>query len=245
MDRSMDEDCVGPLVAKTLDGFLAAMSGAVVYDPKDAASGLVGLLAHDFADEPIHGGDSALDLAATENLRPMDIPSCQVGPGAFAKVLVLNAHGPVGSGRQSWMFPASGLDAGLFVRGNDIVVRAKRGAFPNPFVQIEDRTGLGRKVGIAREDPASMLPRAEGIAAEPPPQGGAANLGNQTLSNHVLSDLRDREPRQGKAEAVRKLTGEGFNLNDEAGGKSGPCARPEVAPQGRVVAPDRSACAIC
>ena len=64
----MNEDGVGPLVAKTLDGFLAAMSGAVVHDPKDAASGLVGLLAHDFTDEPIHGSDSTLDFAATEDL---------------------------------------------------------------------------------------------------------------------------------------------------------------------------------
>jgi hypothetical protein len=45
VNRSMDEDGVGPLVAKTLDGFLAAMSGAVVHDPKDTVSGLVGLLA--------------------------------------------------------------------------------------------------------------------------------------------------------------------------------------------------------
>lgn len=90
-----------------------------------------------------------------------------------------------------------------------------------------------------------MLPRTERITAEPSPQSRAANVGDETLSDHVLADLRDREPGQWKAETVREFTGQGFNLNDEAGGKSGPCARPEVAPQGRVVAPDRSACAIC
>ena len=141
------------------------------------------------------------------------------------------------------MFPASGLNAGFLVGGNDIVVRTKRRAFPNAFVQIEDRTSLGRKVGIAREDPASMLPRPERIAAEPSPQRGTANLRNETLSNDVLADLRDREPGQGKTETVRKFTSEGFNLNDEAGGKSGPCARPEAAPPGRAVAPGRTACA--
>jgi hypothetical protein len=110
------------------------MSGAVVHDPKDAASGLVGLLAHDFANEPIHGSDSGLDFAATENLRSMNIPGGQIGPGTFAKVLVLYAHGPGGSRWQSGMFPAASLNAGLFVRGNDIVVSAKRGTFPNAFV---------------------------------------------------------------------------------------------------------------
>ena len=130
----MDEDCVGPLVAKTLDGFLAAMSGAVVHDPKDAASGLVGLWAHDFADEPIHGSDSALDFAATENLRPMDIPSRQVGPGALAKVLVLDAHGAVGSRRQSRVFAAAGLNAGFLVRRNDVVIDAQWSALPSALV---------------------------------------------------------------------------------------------------------------
>jgi hypothetical protein len=74
------------------------------------------------------------------------------------------------------MFPASGLSAGLLVRGNDIVVRAKRIAFPNAFVRIEDRIGFGRKVGTAGKNPASMLPRAEGIAAKPPPQDSIAKF---------------------------------------------------------------------
>ena len=134
------------------------------------------------------------------------------------------------------MFAAAGLNTGFFVRGNDVVITAQRSALPNALVQIEEGAGLGSKVGITREDPTPMLPRAERITAEPSPQSGATNLGNETLRNHVLADLRDREPGQGKAEAMRKLTSESLNLNDEAGGKSGPGARPEVAPQGRVVA---------
>ena len=38
VDWSVDEDCIRPLVAQTLDGFLATMSGTVVHDPKDTAS---------------------------------------------------------------------------------------------------------------------------------------------------------------------------------------------------------------
>src|SRR6266478_2000017 len=85
------------------------MSRAVVHNPKDAASGPVGLLVHDFADEAIHRSNSSLYFTAAENLGPMDIPSCQVGPSALAKVLVLDANGTVGSGRQGWLFPAAGL----------------------------------------------------------------------------------------------------------------------------------------
>ena len=112
------------------------------------------------------------------------------------------------------MFSAAGLNAGLFVCGKDVVVRAKRGAFPHAFIQIQDESGFTRKVRIAREDPASMLPRAESIAAEPAPQRGATNLRDQALRNDMLPDLLDREPGQGKPETVRKFTGERLNLND-------------------------------
>ena len=73
-----------------------------------------------------------------------------------------------------------------------------------------------------------MLPRPERVGAEPTPQSGAADFGDQTLSNHVLPDLLDGEARQGQPEAVGEFAGQGLNLNDEAGGKSGLYVRPEV-----------------
>ena len=98
VDRSVDEDRVGPFGAEAVDGFLATMSGAVVHNPEDAASGLVGLLVHDFADEALHRSHPILDFAAAEDLGAMDVPSSQVGPGTFAKVLVLDPVGRFGAG---------------------------------------------------------------------------------------------------------------------------------------------------
>jgi hypothetical protein len=40
-----------------------------------------------------------------------------------------------------------------------------------------------------------MLPRAQGIAAEPAPQRSSADLGHEALRNHVLPDLLNRKPR--------------------------------------------------
>jgi hypothetical protein len=88
VDRSVDEDGVGPFDAEAADSFLAPMSGAVVHDPEDAASGLVRLLAHHFIDQAIYRCNAVLDLAAAEDLGAMDIPSSQVGPGTAAKILV-------------------------------------------------------------------------------------------------------------------------------------------------------------
>ena len=59
----MDEDRVGPFGAEAVDGLLATMSGAVVHDPEDAASGFVGLLVHDFTDEALCGSHAILDSA--------------------------------------------------------------------------------------------------------------------------------------------------------------------------------------
>ena len=221
------------------------MGGTVIHDPKDTASGFVRLLAHDFGDKPIHRGDAALDFAAAEDFGAMDIPGCQVGPSAFAEIFMLDTCRAVGCGRQRRLFPAAGLNTRLFVRGDDVIIRAKFGAVPDAFIEIEDRPGFVGEVRIAGEDPASMLPGAKSIAAEPAPQGGAADLGDQALRNHALTDLLDRETGQGKSKAVRKFAGQCLNLNDEAGGKSGPYARLEAAPQDPGGGPERTASATC
>jgi hypothetical protein len=54
----------------------------------------------------------------------MDIPGCQVGPGSCTEVRMLNARRTVGCWRQGWLFPAAGLNTRLFVRGDDVIIRA-------------------------------------------------------------------------------------------------------------------------
>ena len=68
---------------------------------------------------------------------------------------------------------------------------------------------------------------------------------DQTLRNNVLADFLNREPRQWEPEGMRKLAGERLNLNDETGGKSGPYARLEAAPQGQAIGQRRIAYASC
>src|ERR1022692_3399351 len=170
------------------------MSGAVVHDPEDAASGLVGLLVHDFIDETPYRRHPVLDFAAAEDLGAVNIPGSQVGPGTFAKVLMLDCGGTVRRGRQRRLLSASSLNTRLLVRRDHEVISAQWSALPNALVKVEDGTGFASKVGITREDPASMLPGAESVGAEPTPQGGAADFRDETLRNHVLADLLDGEP---------------------------------------------------
>jgi hypothetical protein len=99
---------------------------------------------------------------------------------------VLYSGRAVRSGWQSRLFPATGPTARLLVRRDDEFIMSQRSAFPNAVVEIEDGVGFGRKVGIAPQDPASRLPGAKAIPAEPAPQGGAADLGHETLQDHLL-----------------------------------------------------------
>ena len=137
------------------------------------------------------------------------------------------------------------LNPSLLISGEHKIFGTKRLSLPETLVEIEDRTGLFRKQGITRKDPASIPPRTDGVFAEPAPNGSSADLGHQSLFENFLADVSDREARQGQARAMGQFTSESFYLNDEPGGKSGPYARRGVRPRGRANEPGRTACATC
>ena len=245
VNRCVDQDGVGPLRLQSVLGLLTAMGRAGIHDPEDTMRGFIGFLAHDLPDESIHRSNACFAFTTAEEFGAVDVPSGQVSPGALPKVLVLDSHGAIGSGRQGWLFPASSLDAGLFVRRDHEIIRVQGSALPNVFIEIENQTGLDSKMRIAREDPTAMLPGTKSIAAEPAPQRCAADLSYQALGDHMLADFSDGEPGQGEAQAVRQFTGECFYLDDESGGKSGLCACLEVRSQALASGPSKIACAIC
>jgi hypothetical protein len=141
------------------------MSRAVVHGPKDATSRFIRLLAHDFAHKPIHGSNSTFDFTAAEDSCSMDIPSCQIGPGSQAEVLMLEGRGAIGRRRQGRLFSAAGLNTGLFVCADDVIIGTQWSALPDALVKIEDRSGFASKVRIAGLDPASMFPGAKGVSS--------------------------------------------------------------------------------
>ena len=119
------------------------------------------------------------------------------------------------------MSPAPSLSAGILIPGDNEVIRAQGSALPNALLEVDNQTSLGRKMRIAGKNPTAMLPGTKGIAAEPAPQGGASELREKALRDHMLADSSDREPGQGYAEATRQRTGECPYLDDETEGKSG------------------------
>jgi hypothetical protein len=99
----------------------------------------------------------------------MDVPSRQIGPGAFSEVLMLYAHRAAGSHRQSGLLATASLKARLFVGGNDKIGGAERDSLPQAFLEVQDASRLGGEIWVAGKDPTAVLPRTEGICIQPAP----------------------------------------------------------------------------
>ncbi len=118
------------------------------------------------------------------------------------------------------------LDAGFLVGREHEVTAAQGRAFPTAFVEVEHTAGLGGELWIAGKNPASISPGTNRVAAEPAPECGAADLSHDAFGHNLPLDLGEREPRQRQSEPVREFASERLNLDDDAGGKSGPGAPP-------------------
>ena len=113
------------------------------------------------------------------------------------------------------------------------------------FMDVRDASRPGSEIWIAGKDPTAMLPRPTGVCIQPAPQGSAADLSHQALRHYLLLDIGDGESREGESQTMRKLTGEGLSLNDDAGRKRGRDGRTEVARPGRADASRQVVCATC
>ena len=175
----------------------------------------------------------------------MYIPGSQIGPCAFEEIFMFASGGAARRWSQGRLFATTGLDTAFFVRGDDELTRIERAALPNAIIQIEDAPSLCSEIWVTWKDPTAMSPRAERIGAEPAPQGRPANLSHQPLGDHFAPNLGKRKSRERQLQAMREFTCQHLNLDDDAGGKRGRDARPEVAIPGPEVARGQIACATC
>lgn len=171
VDRSMHRDEIGEGCFEAPNTRLAAMRGAVVHDPEHSPGVAIRWLRHDLGNQTIERLDAGGLLATAEELRAMNIHRGQVRPGTAPRVLVLDTSGLAGTGRQGGMLSNARLDAGLLVSREHELVVSQRAVFPVPRVQVQDAPGFRDKLRIARENPGSMLPRANRILMQPPPNG--------------------------------------------------------------------------
>src|SRR5207249_6727724 len=124
-----------------------------------------------FADEFIERSDAGFLHTGPEDLRSSHIPCGQIGPSPTPLVFVLDSHDLSWPCRQGLVLAPSSLNACLLVGRDDEIVCCQRLPEPDPLIEVQDATGLLGKVGISREDPASVAPRPYGIFGKPSPYG--------------------------------------------------------------------------
>lgn len=102
----------------------------------------------------------------------MHVPGGQVGGGSAAVVFVVDAHRPGLAWGQGGVAAAAGLDGGLLIGAEHVLVGAGRLAVEDPAVQVEDPGAFGGEVRVPDEDPGAVLPGLEGVLGQPAAHGG-------------------------------------------------------------------------
>ena len=221
------------------------MRGAVVDDPEHPRSGSIRLVVHDLVDQLVEGGDAGCWRAVTEQLGMAHVPGREVTESTATFVLMLYAH-RLTRARAAWdMLALARLDARLLVGTDDQVVGVQWFPAPPSLVQIKHRPGLLFKPRVPWEDPAAQLPGPNGILVEPPPDGGATDLGDDAPADSFGGDFRVGVARQWQAALARQLTGERLDLDDDVRGEKRTVVRVGHDPASRGHADQRTACATC
>src|SRR5262249_54712513 len=114
-----------PLALEPAGGGLAAGTAAGGFDPVHPPRRGGGLGGHDPGDEPAEWLDPGPWLAAAEDPGAVDVPGGQVLQRAAAGVLELGARRAARRGGQRGMPADPGLDGGLLIRADHIVVLAE------------------------------------------------------------------------------------------------------------------------
>jgi hypothetical protein len=92
----------------------------------------------------------------------VNIERGEVGQGAAAGVLELDPAGPSGGGRQI-VVASEGLELGLLVGADDVLVGPQPVALPQSLIEVEHSFGLGCEVRVSGKDPGLMQPRLDRI----------------------------------------------------------------------------------
>src|SRR5205085_11336208 len=118
-------------------------------------------------------------------------------PSATAFVSILHATGTPRFAGLSWMDAAARLNACLLVSADHKFIVLQRFLIPVPAVQIQHPACLLAEIGILWEDPTPVVPGADRILMEPPPERTTADRSHQTGLANFPSEFGCAPARQG------------------------------------------------
>lgn len=131
------------------------------------------------------------------------------------------------------MTAAAGLDGGLLVAGDDVLVLAQRDTLEPAGVQVQNTLGLDAEVRVADEDPGPVLPGLERILAQPAAHRGRGDGLGDPARGQLGGQLRARPARQRHAGLGGQLAGQRFGLGYLHGGEPGGAPGALAVGQGR------------
>jgi hypothetical protein len=171
------------------------VGGPVIDDPEHPVRAGIRLGGHHLFHQPGERRDPGAGLAPAGDPSAVHVPGGQVGQRAAAVVVVLDPHRAGFPWRQGGVAAAPGLDGGLFIGADHIVAGAQRPAVPGPGVQVQHRGGPGREGRVADGYPGPVLPGLEGVAGQPPADGGGRDR-DAAAGGHFAGQVRAAPPRQ-------------------------------------------------
>jgi hypothetical protein len=108
---------------------------------------------------------------------------------------MLDALTAPGCRRRAGMQARACLDRRFRVGAEHHVAGFKQLAFPAPRIQVEHRAGLLKEVRVARKDPRPVLPRADRVVGQPPPDRRRRRVADGLLDDEAMQ-LSATEARQ-------------------------------------------------
>ncbi len=130
---------------------------------------------------------SCFRFASSHYIAAPDIPGCQILQCAAPFILIFYAGRPARRGRKRMMTAEARLNARFLIRTENIISGIERFAFPESFIQFQNRIRFFGKPGISRKYPIFVTPWSDGVIIQNPPHRGSA----YAFVHSILSASRD------------------------------------------------------
>ena len=230
----MDQNATGINLLQALYGGGSAMRRAIVDDPEQPCAGTVRFLCQHLVDQSAKGFNPGRRFTAPYHIPPVYIPCGEILQGPTALVFVLDIGRSAWPGRQRGMTADAGLNTGLLVGTEDVVLGAKALALPLAPIEVQNRASFLGKVGITWKEPVLVPPGFERILIQNAPHRAPTD----GFAQGFLSPCRDIGqglPTQRLLGFGDQFTGDGLNQRVVQGGKKppygpGPARPPRKSP---------------
>src|SRR5262245_49402228 len=145
------------------------MRRAVVHNPKQPFTRPIRFLSQHLLDEPAKGFNTGCRLTPTYHVSSTHVPGSQILQGTTALVFILDIGRAPRCGRQGGMAAAAGLDAGLLVGAEHVVLGPQALAWPHARIQVQNRAGLIGTLRVPGQYTVLVAPRFPGLWPENTP----------------------------------------------------------------------------